>query len=66
MDERACEWCRELYRPRVPDQRFCSLWCRHEMKAAEGRAARFAWRKAGRPMIEERVAPRQVESYRRY
>jgi len=53
MDERVCEWCREMYRPRVEDQRFCCLACRHEMKAAEGRAARRAWWREGRPMIED-------------
>lgn len=66
MDERACEWCREFYRLRVSDQRFCSLWCRQEMKAAEGRAARRAWWREGRPMIEDRPMEAERETYRRF
>ncbi len=33
-------------------QRFCNSDCRVEGKAAEARAARRAWDKAGRPMFE--------------
>jgi hypothetical protein len=69
MEERECEWCRDLYRPRVPDQRFCCLSCRQEMKAAEGRAARRVWRAAGRPMIEltpVRLEEAEREAYRRF
>jgi hypothetical protein len=53
MIERECETCGERYHPRVEGQRFCSLWCRQQMKAAEGRMARWAWRKLGRPMMGE-------------
>jgi hypothetical protein len=74
IDERECETCGRMYQPRVEGQRFCSLWCRQQMKAAEGRMARWAWRKLGRPMtgvpdlqppmIEEPMEVR--EAYRRF
>jgi hypothetical protein len=66
IDERDCEWCGQMYRPRVPDQRFCGMECRAEGKAAEGRAARRSWWAQGRPMINEplRDEPKATE-YRR-
>jgi hypothetical protein len=64
IDERECEWCGEMYRPRVPDQRFCGIECRLQGKAAEGRAARRAWWKEGRPMID-RDEPKEVSTFRR-
>jgi len=54
--ERECEWCGQFYRPRVPDQRFCGMECRQEGKAAEGRAARRPWWRAGRPDFNDRRA----------
>ena len=77
IDVRECETCRQMYRPRVEGQRFCSLWCRQQMKAAEGRMARWAWRKLGRPMsdhandlqppmIEEPMIEEVREAYRRF
>jgi hypothetical protein len=38
-----CEVCKQEYRPRTGDQRFCGSACRAEGKKAEGRAARRAW-----------------------
>ena len=52
--KRRCEWCGEMYRPLTPDQRYCRKWCRKAAKAAEGRAARRVWWRAGRPMDEVR------------
>ena len=54
---RNCAHCGARYRPRVPDQRYCRRWCRAQAKAAEGRAARWVWRKAGRPMQIEEEPP---------
>jgi hypothetical protein len=51
--KRICQYCRERYRPRVEDQRYCGRWCRMQAKAAEGRAARSVWRRAGRPSEAE-------------
>jgi hypothetical protein len=67
IGERECETCGQMYRPRVEDQRFCSLWCRQEMKAAEGRAARRAWWELGRPMKEVQHSQFANETaYRRF
>jgi hypothetical protein len=67
IDERECEWCGQLYRPRVLDQRFCGMECRNEGKAAEGRSARRSWWAQGRPMINEAVIeePKALPDYRR-
>jgi hypothetical protein len=51
--KRECKWCGQAFRPRVPDQRYCRLWCRTEAKAAEGRAARRVWWQAGRPKMDQ-------------
>jgi hypothetical protein len=48
--KRECANCGKQYRPRVPDQRYCGPYCRALAKAAEGRAARRVWWRAGRPM----------------
>jgi len=48
--KRPCDHCGEMFRPRYPTQRFCRRWCRLQGKAAEARAARRTWWKAGRPM----------------
>jgi len=50
---RYCEFCGAKYRPRVDSQRYCRRWCRLKAKAAEGRAARRVWWRAGRPMMVE-------------
>ena len=52
ISQRYCEFCDTKYRPRYPTQRWCRRWCRMQAKAAEGRAARRAWWRAGRPMDE--------------
>jgi hypothetical protein len=57
IDVRACETCGQMYQPRVEGQRFCGVWCRQQMKAAEGRMARWAWRKLGRPMTNHSRVP---------
>ena len=60
--KRECEWCGTRYRPRVPDHRYCRATCRLQAKAAEGRAARRVWWRAGRPMqIEDEQQQRQQE-----
>jgi hypothetical protein len=51
--KRECANCQTMFRPRVSGQRYCRTWCRLEAKAAEGRAARRVWWRAGRPMIED-------------
>jgi hypothetical protein len=48
--KRECANCHGMFRPRVSGQRYCRTWCRVDAKAAEGRAARRAWWRAGRPM----------------
>lgn len=48
--KRECSWCGQRFRPRVPDQKWCRATCRSQAKAAEGRAARRVWWRAGRPM----------------
>jgi hypothetical protein len=56
MDEgvkRKCDFCKQSFRPRVPDQRFCGAWCRQQGKAKEGRDARRAWWSLDRPEYEE-------------
>jgi hypothetical protein len=56
---RKCDHCGACFRPRVDSQRYCRSWCRREAKAAEGRAARRAWWRAGRPMEIEDDDKRQ-------
>ena len=51
--KRVCKQCRERYRPRVEDQVYCGRECRMQAKAAEARAQRMLWRKAGRPSETE-------------
>lgn len=50
---RNCDYCGQFFRPKVDAQRYCGQWCRMNAKAAEGRAARRVWRRAGRPMEDE-------------
>jgi hypothetical protein len=59
-----CEWCGQMYRPRVPDQRFCGMECRLQGKAAEGRAARRSWWAQGRPVFND-DEPKALPEYRR-
>jgi hypothetical protein len=61
IEERECEWCGEMYRPRVPDQRFCGMECRNAGKAAEGRAARKVWFDAGRPVFNEAIGEPELK-----
>ena len=51
--KRSCEYCGQVYRPRVEDQRWCRRWCRKQAMALAGRAARRAWIEAGRPVQAE-------------
>ena len=51
--KRLCKYCGERYRPRVEEQVYCGRWCRMQAKAAEGRAARRVWRRAGRPSEQQ-------------
>jgi hypothetical protein len=50
---RHCEFCNASYRPKVDSQRFCRKWCRKQALALEGRAARRAWWRAGKPIEPE-------------
>jgi hypothetical protein len=59
---RNCAYSGAKYRPKVDDQRFCRRWCRMQGKAAEGRAARRVWWRAGRPMVEEEQAEQEREA----
>jgi hypothetical protein len=58
--KRECECCGEMFRPHVPDQRFCRPWCRLKVKAKEGRSARRVWWRAGRPIIEDKQIEDEV------
>jgi hypothetical protein len=59
--KRRCDYCGAMFRPRVPSQRYCRLWCHNKDKAAEGRAARRVWRERGRPMFDEREQEQQQQ-----
>ena len=48
-----CEVCKQEYRPRTGDQRFCGSVCRYEAKKREQRSARRVWAEQGRPLIND-------------
>jgi hypothetical protein len=48
-----CEYCGQVYHPRVPDQRYCRPHCRKEAMSLDAIAARRAWAAAGRPISDE-------------
>jgi hypothetical protein len=50
--KKPCEYCGQVFRPRIEDQRFCRRWCRKQAMAIEGRAARRSWDDQGRPIDE--------------
>ncbi len=55
FEDRICEQCQRIYSPVYPTQRFCATECRAEWRAAELRAARKMWARAGKPksVLEE-------------
>jgi hypothetical protein len=53
ISPRTCPNCGQQFRPERSHQVYCRQWCRMKAKAAEGRAARRTWWKAGKPTLEQ-------------
>jgi hypothetical protein len=50
---RECTQCGQRYRPRVPDQKYCSPYCNAEGKKRDAKSARRVWVREGRPIIND-------------
>jgi predicted nucleic acid-binding Zn ribbon protein len=62
--KRHCEVCGKLYRPRVPDQRFCGFYCRDKQRKRDAKAARRTWWFEDKPSLEQ--AERMLKEKRQH